>query len=150
MESNAFPELKTFPGTSSCLLPITHAHDIGAIYAKTAGQFSGKKNARQSPGTVLKLRVKYGGGGGSRTRVRKSSIQASTYLAQLKISPCGSQLGRAASGLTRNIVSHHLLAGEKDNAILLVDISFGHAGKDRQDASHFMRLGHTRNRLRLL
>jgi hypothetical protein len=88
------------------------------------------------------------GGGGSRTRVRKHSTQASTYLSRILnfvLLVSSRQDTRSTSPLRFRRICHR----RAESTILLVDALAGSAGKIRQDAGLFMRPGHIHNRLRL-
>lgn len=97
----------------------------------------------------MKLHIFIGGGGGSRTPVRKHSALASTCLAQfLSFAPRAS-IGQDFHGTNLYLVSHQRLTGRADQlAHCSTPFSVTRAKTERALAS--MRLVHTRNRLRLL
>ena len=90
----------------------------------------------------------HGGGGGSRTRVRKHSTQASTYLSRklgFMFLVSSRQDTRSTSLLRFRRYCHR----QSESTILLVDARAGCAGKTRRGAGLIMRPGHIHNRLRL-
>ena len=92
--------------------------------------------------------AKAGGGGGSRTRVRKYSTWASTYVSRIFnfMLLVSSRLDTRSTSLLKFRRFCHRRA---EATILLVDVLTGSAGKIRQNAGLFMRPGHMHNRLRL-
>ena len=93
-------------------------------------------------------KAKRGGGGGSRTRVRKYSTWASTYLSRILnfMLLVSSRQDTSSTSLLRFRRFCHRRA---ESTILLVDVLAGSAGKIRQNDGLIMRPWHIHNRLRL-
>ena len=90
----------------------------------------------------------YGGGGGSRTRVRKHSTRASTYLAW-NIGFAVSRRIQARCVMGYPVRVSPFRNRRSGSAILLVGAPSGTAGSSRWDASRLKRLEHIHNHLRI-
>ena len=91
---------------------------------------------------------KLGGGGGSRTRVRKYSTAASTYIAFALASHLKSSKGRISQALSCSDFTF-LTPGRWDRLSYLNDAFIWSDRKNQEDVSRLTRLKRTRNYLRL-